>query len=212
MVGEGVLLQSLDSPAVEQVLLLTRRPYGLVHPKLTQVLLPDFFDIESTSADLRGYDACFFCAGVSSLGMSEADYTRATYDLTLHVAGVLARLNPQMVFTYVSGAHTDSSERGKVMWARVKGRTENDLAKLPFKGVYAFRPGFMQPVPGQNRVKRVMRVAAVLYPLIKRLFPNQACTLREVAQAMLTCAAQGYPKDVLEIADITAAARSAASN
>jgi len=140
MVGEGVLLECLDHPAVTTVLIVNRRPSGRQHPKLKECIVPDFFNLSAVTDQLTGYDACLYCAGVSSLGMKEQEYSRITYDTTLYFAGELVRLNPNMVFSYISGTATDSSEKGKIMWARVKGRIENALIRLPFKGVYNFRP------------------------------------------------------------------------
>jgi uncharacterized protein YbjT (DUF2867 family) len=210
MVGEGVLLECLENPAVERVLVVSRRSCGHVHAKLRECLVPDFRELGAYEAELRGHDACFFCAGVSSVGMSEADYTAATYDTTLRFAETLARLSPDMVLTYVSGSHTDTSEQGKVMWARVKGKTENALMRLPFKAVYNFRPSLMKPVPGQKHVKTAFRVALVLYPLAALFFP--AMPLRDVARAMINAVRFGAPKHVLEVPDIRAlAAKPAAS-
>jgi len=148
---------------------------------------------------LTGYDACFYCAGISSIGMDEAKYTQITYDTTLYVAKTLAALNPDMVFTYVSGSHTDSSEKGKIMWARIKGKTENDLIRLPFRGVYNFRPGFMKPFKGQKNVKNILKPLIFVIPL---LFPKKVLTLKQVGQAMVHAVQKGYPKTVLEIEDI----------
>ena len=160
MVGEGVLLECLENDAVEKVLTVSRKPTNHTHPKLEQLLVPDFRKTSDVEAKLTGYDACFYCAGVSSVGMSEADYTVITYDTPVAFATTLARLNPTMVFTYVTGARTDSTEQGKTMWARVKGRAENALMRLPFKGVYNFRPGLMTPKPGQKHLKTSYRVGA----------------------------------------------------
>ncbi len=209
MVGEGVLLVCLAHPSVEQVLVVGRRTCGHQHPKLKELLLPDFFHLEDVAAELCGYDACFFCAGVSSLGKSEAEYRHLTYDLTLHFAGTLAALNAQMVFEYISGALTDSSGNGKVMWARVKGETENALFRLPFQAAYALRPGFLKPVEGQRNVRSYYVAVMWAYPVLIRLFPSQGCALRELALAMLSCAQNGYSKQVLEIADIGTAAAEA---
>jgi uncharacterized protein YbjT (DUF2867 family) len=159
MVGEGVLLECLENDAVEKVLAVSRKPTNHTHPKLEQLLVPDFRNASDVEAKLTGYDACFYCAGVSSIGMSEADYTVIAYDTPVAFATTLARLNPTMVFTYVTGASTDSTEQGKTMWARVKGRAENALIGLPFKGVYNFRPGLMTPKPGQKHLKTSYRVA-----------------------------------------------------
>ena len=151
MVGEGVLHTCLEHPQVASVLIINRKSLGLSHPKLTEVLHADFYDLSAIENQLKGYNACFFCLGVSSVGMKEADYFKVTYTLTMHVAEMLARLNPDMVFCYVSGQGTDSTEKGRSMWARVKGKTENDLQKLPFSRVYAYRPGFIKPITGLSK-------------------------------------------------------------
>jgi len=212
MVGEGVWLECLANPAVQQVLTVSRRASGWQHPKLKECIVPDFlhFDVDAipATANPAGYDACFFCAGISSIGMNEADYTRITYDTTLHFAQQLIKVNPGMVFDYVSGTLTDSTEKGKVMWARVKGRTENALTKLPFKGVYNFRPGLMRPTPGQKNIKPLFKVlGTILYPVFRLLMPGQVMTLSELGQAMINSVTKGYPKNMLEIKDIKALAR-----
>jgi len=207
MVGEGVLLECLDNPAVAEVLIVTRKPYAGSHPKLKQAIAPDFMDLNQIASQLSGYDACLFCAGVSSVGLSEADYTRITYDTTLHFAQTLAALNPQMTFIYVSGAATDSSEKGRSMWARVKGRTENALTRLPFHAVYNFRPGFMKATPGQQHVIRYYFLFAWLYPILRLVAPNFVSTLRDVALAMIHATQRGYPKSTLEVKDINALAK-----
>jgi uncharacterized protein YbjT (DUF2867 family) len=209
MVGEGVLLHCLNDPRVEKVVSLSRRSAGLTHPKLTELLVPDFLKLDAVEAQLAGFDACFWCAGISSVGLSEADYTRTTYDTPLHVATVLARLNPGLVLVHVSGRSTDSTEQGKVMWARVKGRAENALMKLPLKAVYNFRPALMKPVAGQKNVKPLFKPVLWLYPVWLALFPGSAMTLDEVGQAMLRCVTNGAPKHVLEVADMQALARNA---
>jgi uncharacterized protein YbjT (DUF2867 family) len=155
MVGEGVMHECLQDPAVESVLIINRKPSGFTHPKLKEIVHGNFFDITAIENQLTGYNACYFCLGVSSVGMKEPEYRHLTYDLTMNVAKTLSRLNPDMVFCYVSGASTDSTEQGKSMWARVKGKTENDLMKLPFRGQYNFRPGLMVPFKGQKNVKIV---------------------------------------------------------
>jgi uncharacterized protein YbjT (DUF2867 family) len=204
MVGEGVMLECLENPAVEQVLSLSRRSSGHTHPKLSECLIADFRDLSAIEDELQGYDACFYCAGVSSVGMSEADYTTVTYDTPLALAETLVRLNPHMVFTHISGLHTDGTEKGNVMWARVKGRAENALMCLPFRGVYNFRPGLMQPVAGQKNLKRLYRVLLPLFPVFKFFF--SALTLNEVGRAMIACVRSGAPKQVLEVVDIRALA------
>jgi uncharacterized protein YbjT (DUF2867 family) len=163
MVGEGVLFECLEHPAIEQVLIVNRKPYGAKHPKLKECIIPDFLDLDGFASELTGYDACFYCAGVSSAGMSESEYAHITYDVTIHFAQTLARLNPQMVFVYVSGSLTDSSETGRIMWARVKGKTENALTRLEFRQVYNFRPGFMKPTPGQKNIKSYYNAIGWLY-------------------------------------------------
>lgn len=207
MVGEGVLLECLENPAIEQVLIVNRRPYGSQHPKLQECIVPDFLDLEKATRELTGYDACFFCAGVSSRSMSEADYSRITYDITLHFAQTLARLNPQMAFIYVSGALTDSSEKGRIMWARVKGKTENALLRCGFRRVYNFRPGFMKATPGQKHILSYYKLIGWLYPALHLLLPNQVSTLQDVGRAMINSVLQDYPQSTLEIKDINALAR-----
>lgn len=202
MVGEGVLLECLDHPDVEQVLMVNRKHYDAQHTKLKELIVPDFMDLGMVTGELKGYDACFFCAGVSSVGMKEDEYRRLTYDLTLNFARTLADVNPDMVFTYVSGSHTDSTEKGKTMWARVKGKTENDLFKLPFKKVYAFRPAVMKPTHGQKSIKTMYKIIWVLYPLFRLLIPGQSTTLHVVGRAMINSVLEGYPKPILEVEDI----------
>ncbi len=207
MVGEGVLLECLADPRVGRVLVVNRKPSGVVHPKLVEVVHADFFDLRPIQAQFAGYDACFFCLGVSSVGMGEADYTRVTQALTLGFGRALARLNPNLTFCYVSGKSTDSTEHGKVMWARVKGRTENELLRL-FPRAVMFRPGMMKATPGQKNLKSWYRLIAWIYPIGRALWPAAFCTLREVAQAMINAAADGSAKRVLEVPDIVALAHS----
>lgn len=202
MVGEGVMLECLNDPRIAEVLSVSRKSCGVKHPKLKEYIVADFLALQADDANLNDYDACFFCAGISSVGMSEADYTRITYDTTLHFGKVLSSENPKMTFIYVSGASTDSSEKGRVMWARVKGRTENDLQKLPFRKVYNFRPGFMKAVPGQQHTLKLYKYISWMYPVLKTLFPNSASTLRQVANAMITCATTDVQKPILEVKDI----------
>ncbi len=199
MVGEGVMLECLDNEKVSGVLIVNRRHYDLSHPKLKELLIPDFLKAEDFASQLTGYDACFFCAGISSIGLKEPEYTKITYDTTLHFAKAVLQANPNLVFTYVSGQSTDSTEKGSMMWARVKGKTENDLMKMPFRGEYNFRPGFMKPVDGQKNVKGFFKPFIWLIP---KLFPGSSLTLNEVGQAMINAVWRGYPKSVLEIKDI----------
>jgi hypothetical protein len=206
MVGEGVLMECLEHPLVTSVLVINRRPNGRTHPKLKEIIHPDLFDLSAIESELRGYDACLFCAGISSIGMQEPEYFNTTYTLTTNVAKTLLKLNPAMVFEYVSGAATDSTEKGKSMWARVKGKTENDLMKMPFKAVYNFRPGYMHPTPGQHNLVKFYKYISWLYPLLKGIFPNQMSTLRALALAMINAALYGYDKQILEVKDIKALA------
>jgi uncharacterized protein YbjT (DUF2867 family) len=183
---------------------VSRKPTDHEHPKLEQLLVPDFRDLSAVETKLGGYDACFYCAGISSAGMSEADYTVVTYDTPIAFATALARANPGMVLVHVSGGHTDGTEQGRIMWARVKGRAENALMRLPFRGVYNFRPGLMTPKPGQKHVKPLFRAALVLAPVMKLFLP--ALTLEQVGRAMIRCVTHGAPKQVLEVPDIAALA------
>jgi len=206
MVGEGVLHECLQHPNVEQVLVVNRKPCGVVHPKLKEVIHSDFFDLKPIESQLTGYDACFFCLGVSSVGMKEPEYYNLTYTLTLGFAETLARLNPEMTFEYISGASTDSTEKGSSMWARVKGKTENDLAKL-FKKEYNFRPGYMHPTPGLKNTNKYYKYITWLYPIVKAIAPNSVSTLKEMGIAMINAALYGYEKQVLEVKDIKELAR-----
>ena len=199
MVGEGVLIECLENKQVIEILSLSRKSCGMTHPKLKECLIPDFMNIEQYAKELSGYDACFYCAGVSSIGMDEEKFTKITYDITLHVAKTLSQLNPDMVFTFVTGQGTDSTEHGKIMWARVKGKTENALMQLPFKGQYNFRPGFMKHFKEQKNVKTILKVVSWFFPI---LFPKQSLTLQEVGRAMIQVVNKGYSKNVLEIQDI----------
>ncbi len=199
MVGEGVLFECLQNQKVSEVLIVSRRHYELQHPKLKELIIADFLKSDPFSDNIEGYDACFFCAGVSSVGKNEDQFTHLTYDTTIAFAKSLILVNPNMVFTYVSGAKTDSSEKTRMMWARVKGKTENDLAKLPFKAEYNFRPGVMMPFPEQKNWKPVVKF---LVKIIKAISPKNVLTLKEVGCAMINAAIVGYPKNVLEISDI----------
>jgi uncharacterized protein YbjT (DUF2867 family) len=205
MVGAGVLTECLEDPRVRSVLVVGRRPCGVTHPKLRETIREDFFGYADATRDFSGLDACFFCLGVSSAGMSEAAYTRVTYDLTLAAAEALLALNPALTFCYVSGEGTDGTERGRFMWARVKGRTENQLLRMRFKA-YAFRPGFIQPLKGvRSRTKLYKAAYAVVgpfFPLLRRVFPKHVTTTENVGRAMIEVAARGYAKRVLENPDI----------
>ncbi len=208
MVGQGVLRKCLLAPDVEAVVSIVRNPTGRRDPKLRELVHTDFLDFSPIAPELQGLDACFFCAGMSSAGMSEDEYRRVTYDQTMAAAVALARFNPQMTFVYVSGAGTDSSERGRTMWARVKEKTENALLALPFRAAYMFRPGIIQPLHGIRSKTKVYRIfytaLAPVLPLLRRRFPLFLTTTEQVGRAMLEVAKHGAGKRVLETADINA--------
>jgi uncharacterized protein YbjT (DUF2867 family) len=209
MVGRGVLRECLAEPSVERVLVVGRTATGAVDGKLREIVRADLFDLSDIADELTGYDACFFCLGVSSAGMAEEKYRRVTYDLTVGVARILAERNPGSAFVYVSGQGTDSSEKGRSMWARVKGATENALLRLPLRA-YLFRPGYIQPLHGitsRTRWYRLMYVLTTpLYPVLKRLFPGQVTTTEQLGRAMINLARDGGPSRVLVPRDINAAA------
>jgi uncharacterized protein YbjT (DUF2867 family) len=207
MVGEGVLLRTLAHESVGNVLVVGRKACGVAHPRLREIIHRDFFDFSTIEEDLRGYDACFFCLGVSSVGMKEEEYRRITYDLTMGVATLLSHLNPSMTFCYVSGQGTDGTEQGKLAWARVKGKTENDLSRLPFKATYAFRPGLIKPLKEQRNVRAIFRIVAWPFPLWRRLFPGLVSSVSDIALAMVNATMSGYPKRVLENRDIALCAK-----
>ena len=206
MVGQGVLRECLLDPGVQRVLAVGRGSTGLRDEKLRELVLPDVSDLSAVESELTGFDACFFCLGVSSVGMSEESYTKLTYDLTLAVAQTLVRLNPAMTFVYVSGAGTDGTERGRAMWARVKGRTENALRRLPFRATFMFRPAGIVPMHGIRSktawYRALYAVMTPLYPALKALFPNGVTTTEQVGRAMLAVARSGYPMAVLETRNI----------
>lgn len=202
MVGEGVLQECISNPEVEEILLINRKTSSYSGEKIKEILHQDFYDIHSIAQQLKNYDACFFCLGTSSVGMKEEDYYKITYTLTINFARTLSALNPQMTFCYMSGANTDSSEKGKQMWARVKGKTENDLMKLPFKAVYNFRPGFMKPSKGAKNVRGIYKIINFMYPLFRLINPVYFLTLEEVAKAMINVTERGYDKKILETKDI----------
>jgi uncharacterized protein YbjT (DUF2867 family) len=206
MVGEGVLMECLSHPDVEQVLVVNRRPLGVSHPKLREIIHTNFFNLTPIEKQLAGYNACFFCLGVSSVGMSKEEYKHLTYDLTLNFAQTLAKANPNLTFCYVTGAGTDSSEQGRMAWARVKGATENALMQL-FNNAYMFRPAFMKATPGQKNLKSYYKYLSWIYPIGKALYPPGFCTLKEVGLAMINVAVKGYSKKILEVKDIVTIAK-----
>ena len=205
MVGKGVLLECIDSPDVESILVINRSPVDVAHPKVKEIIHMDFFNLSAIRDQLSGYNACFFCLGVSSVGMKEAEYRKMTYDLTLGFAKALLLLNPDMTFCYVSGASTDSTEKGRSMWARVKGKTENDLLMLGFKSAYMFRPGYIHPMRGiKSKTPLYNAFYAILkplYPLLKRM-PKYVTDNVTIGQAMIKVALHGYGKKILESIDI----------
>ncbi|MBV8114566.1 MAG: epimerase [Silvibacterium sp.] len=212
MVGQGVLRECLLEAEITQVLSVVRSATGQSHAKLREVVHADFLDFSRIEGELTGYDACFFCLGVSSAGMTEEQYTRITYGITMAAATTLAKLNPEMTFEYISGTGTDSTEKGRSMWARVKGRTENALLALPFKAAYMFRPGFIQPLHGIKSKTRAYQifyaVTTPLLPVLKAVFPQYVTTTERLGRAMIAVAKRGYPKKVLEMRDINSASES----
>jgi len=202
MVGEGILRECLLNEDVAEVLVINRKPCGVAYPKLKEIIHSDFFDLSAIESQLQGYNACLFCLGISSVGVDADTYYRMTYTLTMHVAETLSRKNPDMTFCYISGAGTDSTEQGKVRWARVKGKTENDLMKLPFKAVYNFRPGALIPEKGAKNVLKLYKYFSWLTPVIKLFFPNNISTIKALGQTMIKVSLTGYSKSIIEVKDI----------
>jgi uncharacterized protein YbjT (DUF2867 family) len=212
MVGQGVLRECLLDPNVQLVETIGRTATNIQNPKLREIVHPDLWNYAAIESNLKNFNACFFCLGVGSAAMTEKDYEHVTYGITIAAAEALSRLNPKMVFIYVSGTGTDSSENGRMMWARVKGKTENALLHMPFVAAYMFRPGFIEPAHGEisrNKLYRVLfLLVKPLLPLLRRLLPNQILTTEQIACAMLNLVTRPYPKHILEIQDIRAAAQS----
>ncbi len=212
MVGAGVLKECIDEPSVRAILVMGRRTCGVTHPKLREMIRGDFFDYSDVSADLIGYDACFFCLGVSSAGLKEAEYHRLTYDLTMATAKAIAELSPHATFCYVSGEGTDSTEIGRTMWARVKGKTENSLLGMPLNA-FMFRPGYIHPVRGIRSPRRLYRAlhaaATPVYPLLRRFLSTHVTTTENIGRAMITVTKWSYRKNVLENSDINSLSASA---
>jgi hypothetical protein len=202
MVGEGVLQECLLDPQVESILVLNRKPCGITHEKLKEIIIPNFFELSGIESQLIDYNACFFCLGISSVGKQEPEFYHFTYELTMSVAHVLCDVNPKMTFCYVSGAGTDSSEIGRIMWARVKGKTENDLTRLPFKQVYNFRPGYLHPTKGLKNTHKFYKYLSWLYPVAKKFFPKYVSTLKELGLAMINVIKYGYDSKTIEVKDI----------
>jgi uncharacterized protein YbjT (DUF2867 family) len=205
MIGQGTLQECLKDKQVEEILVVNRQSCGVTDTKLTEIIHPDFYDLSSISTKLTGYDTCLYCLGISSVGMAEADYHRITYDLTIYIAETLLSINKDMNFCYISGANTDSTEKGKSMWARVKGKTENALLAMPFKNVYMLRPGFIEPLKGiKSKTPLYQFIYTVFKPLffILRNFENIATNTETLGKAMILAAANGYEKPILESRDI----------
>lgn len=207
MVGEGVLHECLQNPKIDHVLIINRKPSGYNHPKLKEIIHADFFDFSAIENDIIDYNACFFCLGITSVGVSEDEYYKMTYTLTMHVAKTLSRLNEDMTFCYVSGGGTDSTEKGRTAWARVKGKTENDLMKLPFEQVFNFRPGFIKPIKGLKYTHKFYKYINWLFPIGRAIYPKGFCTLEELGLAMINTLDRKNERRVLEGNDIIAMAK-----
>ena len=201
MVGEGVLHECLNHPKVESVLVINRRACNVSHPKLKEIIHDNFYDLSKIEDQLKDFNACFFCLGTTSIRKSEELYTKITYNLTKVFADILVKLNPDLTFCYVSGSGTDSTEKGKIMWARVKGRTENYLIKL-FPKAYMFRPALILPTKGLKNKLTLYKIFYPLLPVVKLLFPKYVCSLKEVGLAMINSVIRGYEKNRLEVGDI----------
>ena len=197
-----MLHECLLHPDVESVLVINRKPCGVKHEKLKEIIHKDFFNLSPIEDRLAGYNAFFFCAGISSVGKKEDEYTHITYDLTMNFARTMLKKNPDMTFCYVSGEGTDSTEKGRIMWARVKGKTENDLLKLPFKNAYMFRPGYIQPIKGLKNTKKFYKLFVPFYPILKIIFPKHVVSLEELGKAMINIALYGSDEKILECQDI----------
>lgn len=202
MVGEGVLHEGTQREDVEQILILSRKPSEINHPKVKEILVKDFYNLSDIENQLLGYHGCLFCLGTTSVGKTDEEFYKISYTLTMSLANTLARISPNMTFCYISGSGTDSSEKGRLAWARTKGKTENDLMKLPFKDVYNFRPGYLHPTPGMKNTLSYYKYFSWLYPVVKVIMPNFVSKLSELGQAMINACAKGYEKQILEVKDI----------
>ena len=200
MVGEGVLYECLENNDVEEILVIGRRSCGYTHPKLKEIVHPDMYNLSSIEDQLESYDACFFCLGTSSVGKKEPAFTKVTYDLTMHFATTLSKLNPEMTFCYISGAGTN--ETGKLMWQRVKGKTESELMKLSFRQVYNFRPGIIKSIKGLKHTLPLYKWLSWMLPIIKIMAPKSIVTLKQIGDAMINATTKGYEKKILEVKDI----------
>lgn len=204
MVGEGVLNACIESEAVASVLVVTRRPTDVTHPKVKEIIHQDFFDLTPIREELDGYDGCLFCLGVTSVGKTQASYTKLTYDLTMQFAKTLCVINTDMCFCYISGKGTDRTEKSAIMWARVKGKTENDLDRLPFKKVFCFRPSFIRPTPGNRHTLKFYKYISWLFPVLRKCFPGSFCRLEELATAMIQAVFSPQHRGIYEVPDIQA--------
>ncbi|MGA9292756.1 MAG: NAD-dependent epimerase/dehydratase family protein [Ignavibacteriaceae bacterium] len=202
MVGEGVMHECLNHPEVESVLVINRKSINPNHPKLKEILHNNFYDFSGIEDQLKGYNACFFCLGTTSVGKKENEYTKITFDITKSLTDILVRVNPELTFCYISGAGTDSSENGKSMWARVKGRTENYILNLGFRQAFAFRPAIIEPTNGLKNTLSPYKYLSFLLPIVKTIFPKHICSLKEIGIAMINSVNKGYEKNVLEVVDI----------
>ncbi len=202
MVGEGVMHECLNHPDVEEVLIINRRTGNFNHPKLKEIIHDNFYDFSPIKDLLAGYNACFFCLGTTSVGKKEVEYTKITFDITKALADTLVKVNSDMTFCYISGAGTDSSEKGRVMWARVKGKTENYILNLGFKQAFAFRPGIIRPTKGLKNTLKFYNYLYFLLPVINLLFPKHICSLKEIGQAMINSVSVDYDKNILEVPEI----------
>jgi len=202
MVGEGLLHACIDSPDIERILVINRKTVGIHHPKLKEIIHPDFSDFSGIEAELTGYDVAYLCIGVTSAGKREKDYTYFTYDLTMALARPLLALNPEMTICYVSGMGTDSTEKGRVMWARVKGRTENALLSMGFKDAYMIRPGFIRPLAGAKNTNKLYTYLGFLIPVFMKFFPRSSSTMETLTQAMIQVGLKGTDKRILEVMDL----------
>jgi uncharacterized protein YbjT (DUF2867 family) len=205
MVGEGVLMQCLNSPEIKSVLVINRKTSGYTHPKLKEIIHSDFFDFSKIESQLTGYNACFFCLGITSVGVDQETYYKMTYTLTMHVAETLSKLNTDMTFCYVSGGGTN--ENGRLKWAQVKGKTENDLMKLPFEQVFTFRPGFIKPLTGQKYAHQFYKYINWLFPIGRAIYPSGFCTMAELGQAMINTLSHNDERRILEGKDIITLAK-----
>ncbi len=202
MVGEGVLNECLQHTSVESILIVGRKPSGIVHPKIKEIVHDDLYDLTTVEDNFLGYNTCLFCLGTSSVGKKEPLFESITYDLTMQFARTISNINADMVFCYISGAGTDSSEKGRIMWARVKGKTENDLMKLPFLHVYNFRPGVIKPTKGLKNTLGFYKWMGWMLPIVKVISPNSICTMEELGRSMIEASANGYGKNIVEVKDI----------